>query len=205
MLDARRVAPAVARNRDAILAILEKRLPERGLVLEVASGTGEHVVHFAASLGQDLLFQPSDPQPEARGSIDAWRLAAGVTNVLPAIALDAAATEWPINHADAVLCINMIHISPWRATEGLMRGAARILQTGGLLYLYGPYRRDGRHTAPSNASFDADLRRQNPEWGVRDIEAVIELAGSNGFAMPEVEEMPANNLSLCFRRRSAGS
>jgi SAM-dependent methyltransferase len=199
MLDARRVAPAVARNRDAILAVLEKRLPECGLVLEVASGTGEHVVHFARSLGPDLIFQPSDPEPEARASIDAWRAAAGVANVLPAIELDAASPEWPLAQADAVVCINMIHISPWRATEGLMRGAARILRPGGLLYLYGPYRREGRHTAPSNASFDADLRRQNPAWGVRDIETVIELAAANGFKSPEIEQMPANNLSLCFR------
>jgi hypothetical protein len=199
MLDARRVAPAVARNRDAILAVLERQLPERGLVLEVASGSGEHVVHFARSLGRDLIFQPSDPEAEARASIDAWRVAAGVDNVRPAFALDAAASTWPIAQADAVVCINMVHISPWRVTEGLMRGAARILPAGGLLYLYGPYRREGLHTAPSNASFDADLRRQNQEWGVRDIEAVVALAAANGFGAPLIEEMPANNLSLSFR------
>ncbi len=199
MLDARRFAPAVARNRDAILGVLAKHLQPRGLVLEVASGTGEHAVHFARNLGPDLIFQPSDPKPEARASIDAWTAAAGVENVRRAIALDAAVPDWPLERADAILCINMVHISPWNATEGLMRGAARILPAGGLLYLYGPYRRSGQHTAPSNASFDADLRQQNPAWGVRDIEAVIELAGAHGFSAPEIEDMPANNLSLSFR------
>ncbi len=199
MIDARRFAPAVARNRDAILGVLERHLPPRGLVLEVASGTGEHAVHFAQHLGPDLIFQPSDPKPEARASIDAWTAAAGAANVRHAIALDAAMPDWPLERADAILCINMVHISPWNATEGLMRGAARILPAGGLLYLYGPYRRSGQHTAPSNASFDADLRQQNPAWGVRDIEAVIELAVAHGFSAPEIEDMPANNLSLSFR------
>jgi len=198
--DPRRFAPATLRNRDAIQNILGPRLPTRGLVLEIASGSGEHVVHFAKESPPELIFQPSDPAPEARASIDPWVAAAGVTNVCAALDLEATTQKWPIDRADAILCINMIHISPWASTEGLMRGAARILPVGGLLYLYGPYRRAGRHTATSNASFDEDLRRQNPAWGVRNLEDVTALAVTTGFAEPEVLEMPANNLSIVFRR-----
>lgn len=195
--DPRRSAPAAGRNRDPILDVLRRHLPATGLVLELASGTGEHVVHFAAAL-PGLTFQPSDPDPAARASIDAW--AAGAANIRPTLALDAAAPGWPVTAADAVVCINMIHIAPWSATEGLMRGAAAILPTGAPLILYGPYRRGGAHTAPSNAAFDADLRARNPAWGVRDLEAVAALAAAQGFAPPEVVEMPANNLVLVFRR-----
>jgi Protein of unknown function (DUF938) len=145
-------------------------------------------------------FQPSDSDPTARASIDAWAAALGVTNVRPAIALDASAEVWPVQHADAVLCINMIHIAPWAATLGLVRGAERVLPPGGLLYLYGPFRRDGRHTTPSNERFDQDLRRQDPEWGVRDVEAVAVLADAAGFGPPVIEAMPANNLSIIFWR-----
>lgn len=201
MTDHRRYAPATQRNRDAILAVLKRHLPARGLVLELASGSGEHVVYFAGAL-PGLEFQPSDPDEASRASIDAWVAGAGYANLRRAIALDAAAS-WPIDTADAVLCINMIHIAPWRAACGLMEGAARILAPGGVLYLYGPYRREGRHTAPSNAAFDLDLRARNPEWGVRDLEAVAALAAASGFAQPLVEPMPANNLSLIFRRRAA--
>lgn len=199
--DPRRFAPATVRNRDAILHVLKGHLPPSGLVLEIASGSGEHVVHFAQAHPPELSFQPSDPTPEARASIDAWVASAGTPNVRPALDLDASSPTWPIDRADAILCINMIHISPWAATEGLMRGAARLLSTGGLLYLYGPYRRGGQHTAPSNASFDEDLRRQNPAWGVRNLEDVSALAVSNGLGEPKVFEMPANNLSLVFRRQ----
>jgi hypothetical protein len=199
MNDARRYAPATLRNREAILAVLARALPPRGLVLEVASGSGEHVVHFAAALPA-LEFQPSDPDPASRASIDAWAVAASLPNLRPALALDAEAEIWPVAAADAVLCINMIHIAPWRACCGLIRGAARILGAGGVLYLYGPYKRAGRHTAPSNAEFDLGLRARNPEWGVRDLEAVAELANAAGFLAPAVEAMPANNLSLVFRR-----
>ncbi|MCR0983260.1 class I SAM-dependent methyltransferase [Roseomonas populi] len=192
----RRRAPAAARNRDPILAVLRGVLPPQGVVLEVASGTGEHALHFAQAF-PDLVFQPSDPDPGARGSIDAW--AAGQGNIRPALALDAAG-EWPAVAADAVLCINMIHIAPWAATLGLMRGAAALLRPGAPLVLYGPYRRNGVHTAPSNADFDADLRRRNPEWGVRDLETVAAEAAARGFGAPEVHEMPANNLLLVFRR-----
>jgi hypothetical protein len=168
-------------------------------VLEVASGSGEHIVHFASALS-DLTFQPSDPDADARASIDAWVASSGVRNVLPAIALDALADAWPIQRADAVICINMIHIAPWDAAVGLVGGASRLLPAGGLFYLYGPYRRDGWHTAPSNEAFDRGLRMQNPNWGVRDLETVAELARQHGFGQPLIEEMPANNLSLIFRR-----
>ena len=198
--DARLTAPATARNRDHIAKVLGRYLPSHGLVLEVASGTGEHVTHFANTLNAALEFQPSDPDARARASIDAWVEASGVRNVLPAMALDASADPWPIQRADAVICINMIHIAPWEAAIGLMRGAARLLPAGAPLYLYGAYRRDGRHTAPSNEAFDRGLRLQNPKWGVRDLDAVAELAGAQGFGEPIIEEMPANNLSLVFRR-----
>jgi SAM-dependent methyltransferase len=201
MNDARRHAPAAERNRDAILAVLERHLPVRGLVLELASGSGEHAVHFAAAL-PDLVFQPSDPDAASCASIDAWAASAGLANLRPAIALDATAQHWPIPAADAVLCINMIHIAPWAAAIGLLQGAARILAPGGVLYLYGPYKRDGRHTAPSNDAFDRGLRARDPAWGVRDLEAVAALAAANGFAAPAIEPMPANNLSLIFRRLS---
>jgi SAM-dependent methyltransferase len=197
--DARLYFPATARNRAPILDVLRRHLPSRGLALEVASGSGEHVVHFAQAF-PDLLFQPSDADPDARASIDAWGAALGLTNVRPAMALDATAETWPIEAADAVLCINMVHIAPWAAAEGLVRGAARILPPGGVLYLYGPYKRGGRHTAPSNEAFDASLRAQNPDWGVRDLEGVVALAGAAGFAEPVVEQMPANNLSLIFTK-----
>jgi SAM-dependent methyltransferase len=199
MTDHRRYAPATQRNRDAILAVLARQLPARGLVLELASGSGEHAAHFAAAL-PGLVFQPSDPDAASRASIDAWAALAGGGNLRPAIAIDTAAASWPIDAADAVLCINMIHIAPWAAAGGLVRGAARILAPGGLLYLYGPYRREGCHTAASNEAFDRDLRARNPAWGVRDLEAVAELAASAGFSPPLIETMPANNLSLSFRR-----
>ncbi len=196
----RREAPAAARNRQPILDVLRWHLPPAGLVLEVASGTGEHVVHFAQGL-PGLVFQPSDPTPEARASIDDWVATLALGNVRPALALDAAATTWPIGAADAIVCCNMIHIAPWAATEGLIAGAARTLSTNGVLYLSGPYRRADRPTAPSNEAFDRDLRARNPAWGLRDLETVAGLAASSGFAAPEIIDMPANNLSVIFRRR----
>lgn len=198
--DQRHYAPATARNREPILAVLRCHLPSQGLVLEIASGTGEHVTFFAQSSDPCLVFQPSDPDPTARGSIDAWTAALGLMNVRPAIELDAISGNWPMTAADAVININMVHISPWAATEGLVRGAARILPAGGVMYLYGPYRIGGRHTALSNETFDADLRSRNAEWGVRDVEAVAALAMSSGFGTPIIEQMPANNLLLLFRR-----
>lgn len=198
--DARRYAPATARNREPIFKVLRSQLPPQGLVLEVASGTGEHIAHFAQACNPGLVFQPSDPAPSARASIDAWTAALALTNVLPAIALDAASAEWPIASADVVLCINMIHIAPWAAAVGLLRGASRILPGNGMLFLYGPFRRGGQHTAPSNEAFDLELRRRNPGWGVRDIHEVTALATTNGFGSPVIEEMPANNLSVIMRR-----
>ncbi len=195
----KRHAPATARNRGPILDVLRPRLPADGLVLEVASGSGEHAVHFAANLPQ-LVFQPSDPDEDALASIDAWAATSALANIRPAVALDASAPSWPVGQAAAVLCCNMIHIAPWSAAVGLVAGAARVLPDHGLLYLYGPYRRDGEHTAPSNEAFDRDLRRRNPAWGIRDLEAVTELAEAHGFTSREVVDMPANNLSVIFRR-----
>jgi hypothetical protein len=192
----RRAAPATARNRQPILDALRPHLPARGMVLEVASGSGEHTAHFAQALPA-LVFQPSDPDDVARASVDAW--CEELRNVRPALALDAAAATWPIAAADAVVCINMIHISPWEATVGLIGGAARLLPSGGTLFLYGPYFREGVDTAPSNLAFDRDLRARNPAWGIRSLEQVAALAQAHGFAEPLVVEMPANNLSLIFR------
>jgi hypothetical protein len=199
-MDERRSAPATQRNREPILAVLRPLLPPSGLVLEVASGTGEHAIHFASHCPA-LTWQPSDPSPESRASIAAWIAAEGPINVLPPLDLDAAQDSWPIAHADAVLCINMIHISPWQATEGLMRGAGRLLEAGQPLYLYGPYRRPGRPLEPSNAAFDADLRLRDERWGLRDLDEVAACAERHALALEQVVEMPANNLSVVFRKR----
>ncbi len=198
--DVRRSAPAALRNRYPIWSVLGPELPPSGMVLEIASGTGEHCTYFASKSRSDLIFQPSDPDPTARDSVDAWTRELELQNVRAALALDASSEAWPITHADVVVCINMIHISPWTATVGLIRGAARILPPIGLLYLYGPYRRGGLHTAPSNAAFDADLKSRNPAWGVRDAEAVAALAAEHGFGPSTIIDMPANNLSVLFRR-----
>lgn len=199
MQDARRHAPATARNRDPILAVLRRHLPPTGTLLEISAGTGEHAVHFAAAF-PGLTWQPTDPDPGARASIAAWAREAKLNNLRPPLALDAAAANWPVDRADAVLCINMIHIAPWPAGLGLLRGAARILPPGGPLILYGPFKRGGAHTAPSNAAFDAGLRAQDPAWGVRDLETVAAEAAAAGFGPPELVEMPANNLMPIFRR-----
>jgi len=193
--EARRFAPAAARNRDALLEALRGILPPSGLVLEVAAGTGEHAVHMAAAL-PGLEWQPSDPSDEARASIDAW--ATGQANIRPALALDASAWPWPIARADAVLCVNMIHIAPWAAGLGLLRGAAALLPAGAPLILYGPFIQAGVETAASNLDFDASLRARNPEWGLRRLEDVAEAA--TGFQLERVIAMPANNLTVAFRR-----
>ena len=197
--DARRFAPAVARNKAAITEALARHLPASGLVLEIASGSGEHALHFAAHFPA-LSFQPTDPDAAALASIAAWRAEAQLANLLPPLMLDVMADAWPVPKADAVLCINMIHIAPWEATAALMRGAARVLPRDGILFLYGPFKQGGQHTAPSNAEVDASLRAQDARWGVRDLEAVAEIASAAGFAAPVVEAMPANNLSVIFRR-----
>jgi len=194
-----RLSASVSRNRDPILAVLERVLPATGLVLEIASGTGEHGVYFATGL-PDLTWQPSDPDPAMGDSIADWVAEAGLANLRPPLVIDAAAADWSVTAADAVVCINMIHISPWTTTEGLMAGAARILSAGGVLFLYGPYQVGGAHTAPSNAAFDADLRRRNPAWGIRDLNDITALAARNGLALVEVIDMPANNKSVLFRK-----
>ena len=170
-----------------------------GVILEIASGSGEHVVHFARNL-PSLVFQPSDPEPEALLSVAAWVKDAQVTNVRAPIVFDASQSAWPIASADGIICINMVHISPWDATVGLIRGAAAILPPRSPLYLYGPYQRKGFATAPSNEAFDRNLRDRNPTWGLRDLDAVAAIAQSVGFSVPTVTEMPANNLSVVFRR-----
>ena len=199
MTDRRLEYPATARNRDAILDVLRGVLPASGLVLEIASGSGEHVMHFARAF-PDLTFQPSDPEDAALQSIAAWTQDSSLANIRPPVVLDATLAQWPVNAADAILCINMIHIAPWRASEGLFRGAAGLLGAGAPLYLYGPYRRADVMTAPSNEAFDESLKSRNPEWGLRDLETVAALARDNGFSGPVVTEMPANNLSVVFRR-----
>jgi SAM-dependent methyltransferase len=195
------MSPAAERNAEAILRVLKTHLPARGRVLEIASGSGQHAVAFAAALpGVD--WTPSDPSAEARDSIVAWSATADAPNLQPAVALDAADTAtWPDQTLDAVVCINMVHISPWSATEGLMTGAARVLANpGGLLVLYGPYREADVPLAPSNAAFDASLKSRDPAWGLRDLDAVTDLARANGLCLTRRVEMPANNIMLLFRR-----
>ena len=195
------LSPAVARNRDPILTVLRRVLPNRGTVLEIASGTGEHAAYFAAQL-PTLIWQPSDVDPEALTSIEAHRAAANAPNLRAPIELDVTAPVWPVTHADAVVSMNIIHISPWAAAQGLMAGAGRLLAAGAPLYLYGPFKENGEHTAPSNAAFDASLRARDPQWGVRDLGDVRALAAGHGFDFVERVAMPANNLSLVFRRRA---
>jgi SAM-dependent methyltransferase len=193
------ISPSVARNRDPILSVLRRVIPPIGQILEIASGTGEHAVHFAAALPH-LIWQPTDRDEHALKSISAHRAVSGLSNLLVPLVLDAAAMEWPVKRADAIVAINMVHISPWRATQGLMAGAGRILPPGGVLFLYGAYKENGAHTASSNEAFDLDLRRRNPEWGVRDLESVADLAREHGLDLVERVQMPANNLGLVFRR-----
>jgi hypothetical protein len=205
-MDARLFASATQRNRSPILEVLKRILPSSGSLLEIASGTGEHAVWFAERL-PGFIFQPSDPSPEHRASIRAWRADAGLANLRAPLALDVTDADWEKNTgipADltAILCINLIHIAPWSAALGLLRGAGAALGAGCLLYLYGAYRRGGAHTALSNAAFDRSLRAQDPAWGVRDLEAVAAAADGSGFELDEVVEMPANNLSVILRRRA---
>ena len=195
----RQHAPATVRNRDFILDVLRDVLPTTGVVLEIASGSGEHIVHFARNF-PSLVFQPSDPEPDALRSISAWTKATNVTNVRAPLVLDASQSIWPIASADGIICINMVHISPWDTTLGLMRGAAAILPPTAPFYLYGPYKRKGFTTALSNQAFDRSLREHNPAWGLRDLEAVAAIAQSVGFSVPTITEMPANNLSVVFHR-----
>ena len=201
MTDERLSAPTAERNKAPILAVLERVLPAQGVVLEIASGTGQHVVHFARALPR-LRWQPSDADAAARRSIAAWIAAEQMPNVLQPLGLDVLQRPWPVAACDALVCINMIHISPWAATAALFGGAAETLGETGIVYLYGPYRRNGAHTAPSNEAFDRSLRAQDPAWGVRALEDVADVAAAEGFDLAEVVSMPANNLSVVFRRRT---
>lgn len=210
----RHYAPATDRNRDPILNILLQVLPPVGTVLEISSGTGQHAVYFAPRLAP-RRWLPSDPNPIARGSIEAWRESERTENLYPAIALDASDSVWSIEQSDlpeallntdfrreticAIVNINMIHIAPWSACVGLMSGARRLLPPDGILYLYGPFKQNGQHTAPSNAAFDQSLQMQNPEWGVRDLDEVVAVAHAQQLSLLTTYEMPANNLSVVFR------
>lgn len=200
MSDARRHAPATDRNREPIAAILRDVLPAAGTVLEVASGTGEHAIHFARGFPA-LTWQPSDPDPAALASIRAWAEAARLPNLRPPLLLDASAPEWPIDRADAMLCINMVHISPWETTVGLLGHSAKLLPVGGPLILYGPYFQQGVETAPSNMVFDESLRARDSRWGLRPLEEVVALAESLGLHLEAVHLMPANNLTVVLRKR----
>jgi len=192
-------AAATERNREPILEVLRRILPPRGLVLELASGTGQHVAFFAHALPA-LRWQPSDVSAAHLDSIRAWAAASGAANIAAPVELDVERQPWPVTHADAILNVNMIHIAPWPATEAIFQGAARLLAPSAVLFLYGPFKRDGRHTAESNQRFDERLRAEDPRWGVRDLADVQRVASSSGFLAAEVIPMPANNLSLVFRR-----
>ncbi|MBT8432561.1 MAG: DUF938 domain-containing protein [Altererythrobacter sp.] len=195
----KKYAPATLRNREAIAAVLAKELPASGTVLEVASGTGEHAVYFASRF-PDLIWQPSDPNEEALASIEAWRDVEGSANLLPPLQLDASRDQWPIDQAGAIVCINMVHISPWEASEGLFAGAARLLNGAARLILYGPYIEPDVETAQSNLEFDASLKSRNPRWGLRSTMDVDRLGAQTGFKRANRYQMPANNLILVYRR-----
>lgn len=197
----RRHAPAALRNREALLPVLHRHLPAAGTVLEIASGSGEHAAFFAPRLDASITWQPSDLDAAAAASIDAHAGDSGCARIAPALILDVCAAAWPIDTAAAIFCANMIHIAPIEALHGLMAGAGRILGPDGRLILYGPFKRDGRHTADSNEGFDQSLRERNPRWGVRDLEGeVVPAAATNGLTLSAVEVMPANNLSVVFAR-----
>ncbi|WP_310487289.1 DUF938 domain-containing protein [Chamaesiphon sp. VAR_69_metabat_338] len=209
-LDRRRYAPATERNREPILAVLQQVLPPTGTILEISSGTGEHAIFMAPQLApRDWL--PSDPNPDARASIAAWKQFAPCDNMYPPLDLDASSAQWSIESGSvpfgdliqqpiiAIVNINMIHIAPKSAYLGLFAGANRILPIGGILYLYGPFKQGGVHTAPSNAAFDESLRSQNPEWGIRDLAEITAVAQSHNLELQKVYPMPANNLSVVFK------
>ena len=196
---ARRSAPAALRNREAIADVLGGWLPSSGLVLEIASGSGEHAVHFAERF-PSLEWQPSDVHPDALASIEAWRTVAAFPNLRPPLVIDAAAPDWPVDRADALLSINMVHISPWRSALGLIAGAERLLAPGAPLILYGPWLQHDVAAAPSNLDFDADLRRRDPEWGLRHVEDFAAASAERGLSLVETRAMPANNMMLLFRR-----
>ncbi len=202
-MDTRQSSPAAERNKDPLLAVLRPMLPETGLVLEIAAGTGQHAAHFAAALPH-LTWQPTDKDAALFPSIQGWTV--DLPNVRPPLLLDVHNAVWPVQQADAVLAINMIHIAPWSASEALFAGAARLLSDDeSPLVLYGPFKRDGAHTAPSNADFDTSLRQRDPSWGVRDLADVQALAAQHGFRFDAATAMPANNLTVVFRRAASAA
>jgi SAM-dependent methyltransferase len=196
----RLLSPSAERNKGPVAEVLKQALPDCGLVLEVGSGTGQHVVHFARE-APHLTWQPSERDAECLQSIALWLAAEGPANVLAPLRLDVGEQPWPIASAAAVVSLNMIHIAPWDAGMALIRGAAAILRPSAVLFLYGPFRRRARHTSPSNEAFDRQLRAENPAWGVRDLEGVAFYAATHGFGPPETHDMPANNLSVVLRKR----
>jgi SAM-dependent methyltransferase len=197
--DGRLHFPAAERNREPILDVLRRVLPARGVVLEVASGSGQHAVHFGRAL-PGIQWQPSDLEDERLRSIDAWRAAEGVANVRAAVRLDVLQWPWPVTRADAVVNVNMVHIAPREVGRALFAGAGRVLGPGGVLCMYGPFRVDGVHTAPSNAEFEAWLRAKDERFGIWDVSEAAEAAAAEGFGAPERVEMPANNQVLVFTR-----
>jgi hypothetical protein len=199
--EGRLLSPSAERNKGPVAEVLKQVLPDRGLVLEVGSGTGQHVVHFARE-APHLTWQPSERDAECLHSIVLWLAADGPANVLAPLRLDVDEQPWPIASAAAVVSLNMIHIAPWDAGMALIRGAAAVLGPGDVLFLYGPFRRGARHTSPSNEVFDRQLRAQDPAWGVRDLEEVARYAAVQGFGPPETHDMPANNLSVVLRKRA---
>ncbi len=202
-MDARQYAAATQRNRDPILAILSEVLHPKSNILEIASGTGEHALYFASKL-ESCYWTPSDVNPTSRDSITAWKNTSYIDNLNLPLSIDVTQHDWQQQvmgqGIDVIININMIHISPWQACLGLMKGTEQILPSGGILYLYGPYKRNREHTSPSNASFDRSLRDRNPLWGIRDLAAVVEAAAASNLQLEKVIEMPANNLSVIFRR-----
>lgn len=195
-----RHAPATLRNRDPILAALRRVLPGAGTVLEIGSGSGEHAAYFAAALAP-LRWQPSDASDSDFASITGWAREHGASTVEAPLLLDATSETWPVTRADAMFSANVIHIAPWSVAEGMLRGGGRVLPPGAPLVLYGPFMRGGAHTAATNAAFDAELRRRDPSWGIRDLGAVTGFADTRGLSLEDVIEMPANNLTVVFRRR----
>ncbi|HVY25795.1 MAG TPA: DUF938 domain-containing protein [Polyangiaceae bacterium] len=195
------VSPSAERNKAPILDAIRARLPASGVVVEIASGTGQHIVHFAREL-PGLIWQPTDADDELRAAAGERIRLAALSNVRAPLRLDVLAPDWPLAEADAIVCINMLHVAPWSATQGLMKGAARVLRPGARLFIYGAFKRGDRHCAPSNEAFDASLRERNPEWGVRDLDDVERCAEQHGVVLVEIVEMPANNLTLIFERKA---
>ena len=205
VLAQKKYAPATDRNREPILEVLRDYLPDYGTILEIASGSGQHAVYFTQHLANHY-WQPSDPDKNSRDSISAWWWEVQLNNILPPLDITTQADIWPVENikiplpVSSIVCINMTHISPWESTIGLMKGAKRILPEGGILYLYGPYKVDGKHTAPSNELFDIDLRNRNPKWGIRNLDDITALARQYNLNFVNSVQMPANNLSVIFRK-----